>query len=702
MPAFILAIFLSAFLLFQVQPIIARYILPWYGGSPAVWTTCMLFFQVGLLVGYTYAHLLVSRFRDRPQWQAGIHLTVLVVSLLLLPITPPESLKPTGAGGSPVGGIVWLLLVTVGLPYVVISASGPLLQHWFGSVVEGKSPYRLYAISNFGSLLGLLTYPVLFEPNFRLGQQTGLWSVGYGIYAVLAGLCAWVLLRARRESGQLDEENAELRTVALPAPWTDRILWVALAACGSVLLLATTNQMCQDVAVVPFLWVLPLSLYLVTFIVAFDHARWYFRPFWIPLAAVSIGALVYLLNQDFSDDELPLSIQIAIYSVAMFASCMVCHGEMVRRKPHPRFLTGFYLAVSLGGALGGMFVGLLAPKIFTGYWELHVGLMAFAALAGICLRRDVSGGHVSEKGRALVYSGGVFWVGGMAVMAFYLHAHFAEVKGSAISSTRSFYGVLRVDEGDAFTDDHYRALYHGRISHGRQFLSDQFRRWPVSYYTEESGAGLVFRYHPARRDVGSPSPMKYGVIGLGVGTLATYANPGDTVRLYEINSQVEELAREYFTYLEDCDGEESVVLGDARISLEQEISQGRSEQFDALFVDAFSGDSIPIHLLTREAFELYFQHLKPDGVLAVHITNLHLDLSDPVRVLAEELGKEAILIEHEGEEYHMNYSVWVLVSDDRKMLDEIVFDGWMTPWDRDVPKDIHWTDDYSNLLDVIE
>jgi hypothetical protein len=695
MAPFILAIFLSAFLLFQVQPIIARYILPWYGGSPAVWTTCMLFFQIGLLLGYTYAHVLVSRFRDRPRWQAGIHLTVLVLSLLILPITPSETLKPSGPEDSPILGIVRLLFLTVGLPYVVISASGPLLQHWFGSVAQGRSPYRLYAISNFGSLLGLLSYPVLFEPALRLGQQTGFWSGAYLVYAVLAALCAWLFIRSR-PSTPSSSGGPIAPATPVPSPKTDRILWVALAACGSLLLLATTNQMCQDVAVVPFLWVLPLSLYLVTFIIAFDHARWYFRPFCIPLAIVSIAALVHLLNQDFAQSEMHVLAQISIYSLAMFSACMVCHGEMVRLKPHPRYLTSFYLAVSLGGALGGVFVALLAPRIFSGYWELHAGLIAFALLAGLCLFRDLRRGKLRP---ALVYAVGSLWIAGMITLGVFLQSHLSMIRENVIASTRGFYGVLRIHEDEEWSEDHYRAMYHGRITHGCQYMDELYRRTPYTYYGEASGPDVLFRYHPNRH---APAlPMHIGVIGLGIGTQASYARAGDTIRIYEINSQVEDLARSYFTYLEDCGGDESVILGDARIVLDHELATHGSQQFDVLFVDAFSGDSIPIHLLTRQAFELYFSHLNPDGVLAVHITNLHLDLSDPVRALARELGKETLLIENDPDSWADNYSRWVLITAHRELLDAIEEDGWSTPWETDAPREILWTDDYSNLLQVI-
>ncbi len=701
MLAFILAIFLSAFLLFQVQPIIARYILPWYGGSPAVWTTCMLFFQVGLLVGYAYAHLLVSKFRERPRWQAGIHLSILALSLLLLPITPTESLKPTGESASPVGGIVLLLSLTVGLPYVVIAASGPLLQHWFGSVAKGRSPYRLYAISNFGSLLGLLTYPLVFEPHLRLGQQTGLWSGAYGIYALLAGLCAWKFLRSEPETAPSTSVAGQI-TTATRTPWLNRLLWVALAACGSLVLLATTNQMCQDVAVVPFLWVLPLSLYLVTFIIAFDHARWYFRPFWLPFAGASIAAVIYLISQDYAKTEMHLSRQILIYSATVFSCCMVCHGEMVRLKPDPRYLTGFYLAVSLGGALGGAFVSLLAARIFTGYWEFHVGLVLVVFLAGFCLLRDFWKSSRSFR-IPMLGASAITWGAAIGAMSFFLREHIVEVRADAIRSTRSFYGVLHVYEGYAGTEDHWRAMYHGRISHGRQFLDEQFRRWPGGYYSALSGPGILFRVHPKRSDDAKPEPIKFGVIGLGIGTLAAYAREGDSVRMYEINSQVEDLAREDFSFLKDCAGDETVVLGDARISLEQELERGENQQFDILFVDAFSGDSIPIHLLTREAFEVYFQHLNPDGILAVHITNLHLDLSEPVRTLAEEFGRDNVQIEHEPASWTANYSRWIMISNNQQVLGAIRSQELDQPWlDGDDFRRILWTDDYSNLLQVID
>lgn len=705
MPAFILAIFLSAFLLFQVQPIIARYILPWYGGSPAVWTTCMLFFQIGLLAGYAYAHLLVSWFRRQPSSQAWVHLSLLVVSMFWLPITPEDALKPTGAEASPVGGILILLARTVGLPYMVIAASGPLLQHWFGTVAAGKSPYRLYAISNLGSLLGLLTYPLWFEPIFRLGQQTKLWSGGYVIYGILAAVCASTFLGKKlstaNETPAPPTDDPATGKTPPPARWIDRVLWVALAACGSLILLATTNQMCQDVAVVPFLWVIPLSLYLITFIIAFDHARWYYRPVWIPLALISIKAVIYLMYQDYADSEMHLIKQICIYSAAVFCCCMVCHGEMVRLKPDPRYLTGFYLAVALGGALGGAAVSLVAPQLFSGYWEFHAGLVIVVLLGGFCLLRDALR-LSSEKRTTMVAIIVVIWAAVIANFSTSLVGHIGYVKDESIRSTRSFYGVLHVYEGNVAEEDHYRVLYHGRINHGRQNWDEEYRRTPGGYYTALSGPGVLFGAHPYRADPRDGRPLKYGVIGLGIGTLAAYAEKGDIVRMYEINPQIEDIALKQFTYLIDSPVEEKIVLGDARIVLEQELAQEENQQFDILFVDAFSGDSIPIHLLTREAFEVYFKHLKKDGVLAVHITNLHLDLSDPVRTLAKEFGMANVQIEHDPVLPNANYSRWIMITNNQTVLKNIREGGFHTPWRSESFREILWTDDYSNLLDVID
>lgn len=694
MLAFVPAIFLSAFLLFQVQPVIARYILPWYGGSPAVWTTCMLFFQIGLLAGYSYAHLLVSRFRNNPLRQIGVHLGLLILSSLLLPIIPSESLKPAGTGLGPAAGIVLLLFRTIGLPYIVISGTGPLLQNWFSEASSGKSPYRLYAVSNFGSLVALLSYPFIFEPNMKLGQQAWFWSGGYLVCAVLSGTCAWFFFKRSPDLPDLQNQEESAISAEDRSSAGNRVLCIAFAACGSVLLLSITNQTCQDVAVVPFLWVLPLSLYLLSFIISFDHARWYWRPFWIPLTVVAFGVLVYLLNRDYADIELHLTYQLAIYSLALFTGCMICHGEMVRLKPHPRHLTSFYLSVAFGGALGGIFVNLVAPCIFNGYWELHAVLLSIAGLTTLVLLHDLS----ASPHRVLIGAGSVLWVQSVLLLGFFLHAHIAETKSEAIVTIRGFYGILRVFESDAGTEDHHRSLNHGRICHGTQHLADDSRKDPGTYYGKDSAVGVLFNHSPARK---KQEGMRIGVIGLGIGTIAAWAKPGDQVRFYEINSQVVDLAESLFTYLEDCEGEVSVAVGDARTVLERELEAGGIQRFNALFVDAFSGDSIPIHLLTREAFELYLKHLNEDGVIVVHITNMHLDLGNQVRSLASELGLATLQIEYAPDDGPERYSRWVLVSANKELLDSIRMGGWSTPWESDEPYGDPWTDDYCNLLEAI-
>jgi spermidine synthase len=694
MPIFATVIFLSAFLLFQVQPVIARTILPWYGGSPAVWTTCLLFFQMGLLGGYAYAHSLVTFLREKRKWQIMIHLSLLGIAFCLLPITPSEDLKPDASGANPVGGIVHLLAVTVGFPYLLLSASGPLLQHWFSESFPGRSPYRLYAISNLGSMLGLLTYPFLFEPLLKVSQQTLLWSVAFVVYGLLAMAAAWQFFRKTATI----KEQTEAPVIPLPRiPRLDLILWIAFSACGSMLLLSLTSQMCQDVAVVPFLWILPLSLYLLTFVIAFDHARWYIRPVAIVLAATSIGITVWLMNRQFASTEWPLLWQIATYCSTIFFTCLICHGEVVKMKPDPRHLTGFYLSISLGGAIGGLLVSLVAPRFFDGYWELHLSFALLALLTSIQLWRQFR----TVLFRPLTIAGTIAWLTALIFLAHFLLAHVEESRGEALALKRGFYGVMKVSEENIGTEDEYRALYHGRISHGRQYTDDEYHRLATTYYSLESGVGALFDLIPGR-NASPPAPLHVGVIGLGVGTIATYAEPGDRFRLYEINPQVEQLAREYFTYLSDCEGEESVILGDARISLERELAEGNNQQFEALFVDAFSGDSIPIHLLTREAFALYFQHLKPDGVLAVHITNLHLDLADPVRNLAKDFGWDAFRIGNSPDigVFHTYYSDWVLISKNAAFNSALEASDYLSEWDRETPGEIRWTDDYSNLMEV--
>lgn len=681
------AIFLGSFLLFLVQPLLARYILPWYGGSPAVWTTCMLFFQAFLLAGYFYAHGIGSRLS--PRAQAVGHLALLALSLVFLPISPGDSFRKDAA--EPIGGILLLLTLSIGLPYLLLSASSPLLQRWRHLLVPDRSPYRLYALSNLGSLLGLLLYPFVVEPWLSLGMQMRVWSAAYGLYLLITAWCAVDLLR-RRPSTSPTALKADSGSVGQRAiSWSERILWLSLAACGSVALLATTNQMCQNVAVVPFLWVLPLSIYLISFIICFDHARWYDRRVWIPLLLASYVAVVIVLKTTADAD---IRLQILVYSVTLLAACMVCHGELVRAKPHPGQLTFYYLMVAAGGALGGVFVTLIAPLVFDGFWEFPLALLACYVLAAVSVLSDLP---VTGLARPwYVRRAFMLWAAGSWALIVLFGSHIYSERAHTLTMVRNFYGVLRVYEGYRGTEYWRRYLWHGDISHGCQFLHPVFRKLRTQYYSVDSGIAHAIEQHP-RRDQG----LRMGVVGLGTGTLAAYGRENDTIRFYEINPDVIRIATEYFTYLSDTPADVEIVPGDARSSLERELSENGPGQFDVLALDAFSGDAIPVHLLTKEAFSLYLKHLRPGGILAVHISNQHFDLEPLVRGLARDAGQIPILIVNEADEDNEIFTAdWALLTTNEKFLANPTVSNAITPWLAG-QEDVVWTDDYSNLLGVL-
>jgi len=690
---FSLAIFLSAFLLFQVQPIIARYILPAFGGSPAVWTACMMFFQVALLCGYLYAHLLANKVPSRRQ--PIVHLVLLALSFVLLPIGPPDTWAPTATGLQAVQ-ILGLLSLSVGVPFVLISASAPLLQHWFAGVHPGKSPFRLYALSNFGSLIALLSYPTLFEPQFTIDTQATTWSF---LYIALAAVCLWCGIAYWKSGDPAKHETRSVAGSVRPVSTLDRVLWVALAACGSTILLAMTNHICQDVAVVPFLWILPLSLYLISFIICFDKDVWYQRPIWITLLVVSLIPMLQLMFEEYTAESQTLVYQVSVFSVVLFACCMVCHGELARRRSAVSHLTTFYLYVALGGALGGVFVNLVAPLIFPGFWELHVALAGTFILAGICVGIDKKVVRKRQDRRAFATAWSLATV--VLVVALGMQTRTAGV--DAIDIGRGFFGVMIVYETDAQLLDHERNLYHGRIQHGRQLFEDRKQRWPTSYYGVNSGVGITMQRHPKRqsRDPAERG-LNVGIVGLGVGTISRYGRELDSIRYYEINPQVEEIAREYFTYLQNTKAETTVVLGDARVSMEREFLESGSNEFDVLVIDAFSGDSIPIHLLTEEAFELYAKHLRPGGILALHVTNLYVDLKDIVRGAAARLDMDAIWIEDYAENWYEDDNDWILVGNNPEFLHSRKMRSLQTRWTTAQPRPIRWTDDFSNLFEVLD
>ncbi len=693
-----ITIFLSAFLLFQVQPLIGKFILPWFGGSPAVWTTCMLFFQVVLLAGYSYAHLIASRLS--PRWQSVCHLALLAASLWFLPIRPDSATwKPTGEE-IPVARILGLLAATIGLPYFLLSATGPLLQEDFRRQT-GRTPYRLYSLSNIGSLLALLSYPFLFEPQLTLRVQIVGWSWTYGLFVLFCGACALAFARPTHAAAWAEEGNSVDEIDAATPTGRDVMLWLALAACGSVMLLATTNQLCQEISSVPFLWVLPLALYLFTFILCFDHPRWYHRGTFLVLLAVAVPLACAAI---VTGNKLGMRMQLAAYSLTLWVCCMVCHGELTRAKPAPHYATLFYLMVAAGGALGGILVALVAPLLLSDFWEYHIGLVATVILAFVpTFVRSGSRFRIPQPGWII---GGVVCV----VVGLLLGAGVMRQKGVAgaertLETARNFYGVLRVKEKDDIHDDNgpRRELVNGRIQHGFQYLDPQKRRWPTTYYGPSSGIGLAIEHHP-RRGAADPAArmLRIGVVGLGCGTLAAYGQPGDTLRFYEINPEVLRIAKEYFTYLDDTPAQVDVVMGDARIKMEQEIAAGKPQQFDVLAIDAFSSDSIPMHLLTLQCVELFQKHLRPDGLLCIHISNRFLDLSGVVFGIAQALGYECVLVNGDDDEKRgIDYTTWAIVTVNWDFLNSPDVRDAIEPCSPKGGKPLVWTDDYGSLWQAL-
>ena len=681
-------IFLGAFLLFQVQPIIARYILPWFGGSPAVWTTAMLFFQVMLLAGYAYTHFIVARLGLKRQ--VVVHLVLLAITLVLLPITPAESWKPTG-GDNPMWQIILLLFFSVGMPYLLVSSTAPLMQAWFTRVYPDRSPYGLYALSNTGSVLGLLVYPFIVEPMLGVRMQTILWSFGYVAFIAVSLWTALPMYRLATDDGA-EEANRERTHV----PVARQVFWLLMSALGVIVLLAATNQLCKDVAVVPLLWILPLALYLVSFIVTFGKPELYYRPLWSALLVLSIASVVYLLHQDYADEEVDLYLQIFIYSATVFTCCIVCHGELYRLRPKEDQLTLYYLMLSLGGALGGVFVNIVAPRLFLGYWEFHGSLVATVLLLGFCVLRDPR----VVRPRWIRPTFGTGLAAGTLTLVYFLVTHIQSQQEETIETRRNFYGVLRVYEYDIGSRLHSRFFYHGRINHGSQYLHDRYRKNAVSYYGPNSGIALAVqtkRSQIARS--ANPRGLRIGVIGQGSSSLASYAEPGDIVRFYEIDPDVADISSEYFSYLSESRGETDVVLGDARISMERELKDEAPQSYDVLAVDAFSGDGIPVHLLTREALVLYKQHLAEGGIVAIHISNLHFDLRPVVRALATDGKMNAAWIEDWGEGFAEQSNDWVLLTLDDQLYKSLARKA--EEWPEEEPREVLWTDDYANVLKVV-
>lgn len=678
MVAFALTIFTGAFLLFSVQPMIAKYILPWFGGAASVWTVCMLFFQMQLLVGYGYAHLTTRYLPARAQ--CGLHLALLALALLSLPITPSERWRPI-AGVEPTQRILLLLTASIGLAFVTLATTGPLLQRWYSGLHRDAPPYRFYALSNAGSLLALLAYPFAVEPALSRTAQAELWSWGMVVFVSLCGYCAVRAMRLTEPPGCAPVgEDSEMGSP--PPSRRDYALWLALPTVASLMLLATTEKLTQEVAVIPFLWVLPLSLYLLSFILCFDNPRWYRRALFGAALLVSIAEY-----DSLAVDQTLLVLKIGLHAGILFVVCMVCHGELYRLRPHPKHLTEFYLMVAAGGALGGLLVALVAPHVFAYYQEFELGIMSCAVLALVVHYFDeespLHGGRPRLAWACLL----VACLG----LAYGLVENVNKKQRYVIYAERDFYGALYVIEHDR--PPYARKLRSGSTLHGAQIISGELRREPTTYYAEETGIGLALRNFPRQRG------LHIGVVGLGVGTLAAYAEPGDRLRFYEINPLVKKLAEEQFTYLTDTRAAVSVVLGDARLSLEREAPQ----EFDVLVLDAFSSDAIPVHLLTTEAFEIYLKHLRPNGLIAAHISNRHLDLKPVLAALGAHFDLTALFLKNTAgkERWWVAASEWVLMTRNPTLLASKAITEVAQLLDQSSVRPILWTDEHTSLLQVL-
>lgn len=707
------SVLLSAFLLFQIQPMIGKFILPWFGGTPTVWSTVLLFFQALLTGGYAYAYWLLGRLRDR--LQGIVHLVLLGLSLGLLvlaaltwpsPLTPDASWRPQDSD-LPVWEIFKILAVSVGIPYLVLSSNSTLMQAWFGRDDHTQVPYRLYALSNIGSLVALISYPVLFEPNLTLRAQAYLWSAGYVVFALTAAYLALRTYR-RAQAGDAQPESTSQPAEGQRPGVGVHLLWIGLAACASALLISVTSQITQEVAVIPFLWVVPLTVYLLTFVLAFSGGRGYSRRLYLVafllITLVSIWMLVKWPPFD-------IITQIVIYLLLLFICCMICHSEVFKLRPHPRFLPSFYLMVAVGGAAGGIYANLLTPYLFpTGFWELQWAAIACGVLLAVIMqverppvlrrpkgkaRRQAAPSRSGFKPVVIAASAGLLVLSVLIVLVM------RAISTDTLLSTRNFYGVLRVweintEQPGLLADQ----MTHGKTVHGFQFRAADLRRMPTTFYAEKSGVGLSILNHPAR-----PGNLRIGVLGLGIGVLAGYGQPGDVLRFYEINPDVIRIAEgqgSYFSFLKDSPADIHVIPGDARVSLERELATDGPQNLDVLVLDAFSGDAIPLHLLTKEAFEIYLKHLKPDGIVAINVSNRYFNLDLEVYRLADELGLGAALIEDIGDDIHSYDSIWMLLTRNQDFL-KLPAIASRTAQRPRIPTSLPvWTDDFSNLLQILK
>lgn len=675
---------LAGFLLFQVQPVMAKYILPWFGGSAATWIVCMLFFQLALLAGYAYAYLVT-----RPlSLTAQVLLQVLLLGavMLLLPITPSDRWKPQ-TSGDPTWRIILLLAASVGAPYALLATTSPLLQRWLAQLPYQIEISRLFAVSNFGSFLGLLSYPFVVERSWSSQEQTLLWSVMFGAYAALFGLCAWVAWRSA-STGIGAGSDSPLE----PRRGGPRSLWVVYSALGSVLLLATTNQITQWSAVVPFLWIAPLSLYLLTFVVAFGNQKHYRRPAYIVAFLLSSGLSFILPTPDSASS---LAVAVAVQCLAMFTGCMICHAEMVRLQPEPSRLPGFYLATAIGGALGGLLVALAAPLLLADYWEQSIAIALIAAFA-LQLEFGALRNWRQGWGIGLAVAGLLF----VTALSIQLVSEIT-LSRDLVARIRNFYGVVKVlrDEGEG-PDEASFVMQQAGVDQGSQFLARDRRNEPACAFTNDSAVGQAILHNVKRRS-DPEAPIRIGIVGLGAGMLAALGRPGDVIRYYELNPAVKALVDRHFSFVRDSQAKVEIVLGDGRLMLEREAEGGKSQRYDVIVMNAFRGASPPMHLMTREAFDIYLRHLEPDGVLAINFELDTLEVAPLHRGLAAAAGLDVNWVETASEDGCEDPISWALYTRDKAFWEVPQVKAAISPWRDGSQSRLLWTDRSSSLMSVV-
>tara|TARA_R110002153_G_scaffold25502_6_gene80783 strand:- start:9385 stop:11466 length:2082 start_codon:yes stop_codon:yes gene_type:complete len=688
---YFISVFISAFLVFQIQPIISKIILPWFGGGASVWTTCMLFFQFFLLVGYLYAYILTKILRVK--YQIAMHLACLLLSLFLLPINIAD-IQNIVISGSPTWAVLKVLFFSLGFPYLILSANTPLLQHWFTSETNGANPYRLYAISNVGAFLALISYPVVIEPFMPLDWQIKLWSTIYWLFVLMVG---WIFYIVAKQNSH-DRLSIDEQLISSKIHFSRLILWFMLSALGVILLVSTTNALTQNIPPVPFLWIVPLAIYLLTYVVAFSNIAIYVRNIWLPFFMLLsfVALLIYFIGGQFD-----IITQLLIYLLILLCGCMICHGELNSLKPKHGNTTLFYLMLSAGGVFGSFLVTFVAKSLFDEFLEFPLAIFGVLVLASASMwwnkqnrltEAKSSGASVVAKNQLSILTIGTAVVALVWLFAFgKLNNQYQQYD---IAKARNFYGILSVkDISEGKVNE--RRLIDGTTSHGSQSLPLSKSTVPLSYYRPGTGVQLVIE------ELSNDRPLQVGIIGLGVGALAAYGQLGDHYTFYELNPLVADFANRYFSYLGSTEADVDVRLGDARVTLQNELDLGDNNAFDLLIIDAFSGDLIPTHLMTQEAFLLYQQHIKAQGVMALHISNRHLSLLPVIMNHSKSLNMQVMLFETPGDGYEHD-AQWVILTNNSLVTQSPKLMAMQTPIAKGQYQNVLWTDDYSSLLAILK